>query len=136
MQDGVKALVVVHLLSHIWLWDPMDCSTPGSLSSAISWSLLKFMSIELVMLSYHLILCRPFSFCLQSFPALGLFPVSQLFSLGSQSIGASVSASALPVNIQDWFPLGLTGLISLQIFAYIKENKYVGKNAYQWTDVS
>ena len=54
----------------------------------------------------------PFSSCLQSFPASGSFPLSQFFVSGGQSIGAS--ASVLPVNIQDWFPLGLTGLISLQ----------------------
>ena len=53
----------------------------------------------------------PFSSCLQSFPASGSFPMSQLFASGGQSIG--VSASVLPVNIQDWFPRGLTGLISL-----------------------
>ena len=56
----------------------------------------------------------PFSSCLQSFPASGSFPVSQFFASGSQSIGVSASASVLPMNIQDWFPLGLTGLISLQ----------------------
>ena len=56
----------------------------------------------------------PFSSCLQSFPALGSFPVSQFFTSGGQSIRASASASVLPMNIQDWFPLGLTGLISLQ----------------------
>ena len=50
----------------------------------------------------------PFSTCLQSFPASGSFPVSQFFTSGGQSIGASVSASVLPMNIQDWFPLGLT----------------------------
>ena len=51
-------------------------------------------------------------FCLQSFPALGSFPVSQIFASGGQSIGAS--ASVLPMNVQDWFLLGLTGLIPLQ----------------------
>ena len=55
----------------------------------------------------------PFSSSLQSFPASGSFPVSQLFPLGGQSIRASASASVLPMNIQDWFPSGLTGLISL-----------------------
>ena len=55
----------------------------------------------------------PFS-CPQSFPALGYFPVSHLFASGGRSIGASPSASVLPMNIQDWFPLGMTGLISLQ----------------------
>ena len=56
----------------------------------------------------------PFSSRLQSFPASGSFQMSQLFASGDQSTGASASASVLPVNIQDWFPLGLTGLISLQ----------------------
>ena len=56
----------------------------------------------------------PFSSCLQSFPASGSFLISQLFTSGGQSIGASASESVLPMNIQGWFPLGLTGLISLQ----------------------
>ena len=56
----------------------------------------------------------PFSSCLQYFPASGSFPMGQLFTSGGQSIGVSASALILPVNIQDWFPLGLTGLISLQ----------------------
>ena len=56
----------------------------------------------------------PFSSRLQSFPATGTFPVSQFFTSGGQSIGASASASVLPTNIQDWFPLGSTGWISLQ----------------------
>ena len=54
-----------------------------------------------------------FSSCPQSFPASGSFPMSQLFASGSQSIRASASASVLPMNIQGWYPLGLTGLISL-----------------------
>ena len=56
----------------------------------------------------------PFSSSLQSFPASGSFLTNQLFTSGGQSIGASAWASVLPMNIQDWFPLGLTGLISLQ----------------------
>ena len=56
----------------------------------------------------------PFSSHLQSFPALGSFQMSQFFTSGGQSIGVSVSASVLPMNIQDWFPLGWTGWISLQ----------------------
>ena len=55
----------------------------------------------------------PFSSCPQSFPASGSFPVSRFFASGGQSIGVSASASVLPMNIQDWFPLGLTGWISL-----------------------
>ena len=56
----------------------------------------------------------PFSSCLQSCPASGSFPLSQFFTSAGQSIGASASASGLPVNIQDWLPLGLTGLVCLQ----------------------
>ena len=54
------------------------------------------------------------SFCLQSFPASGSFPMSQLFASDGESIGASASATVLPLNIQGWFPLGWTGWISLQ----------------------
>ena len=57
---------------------------------------------------------NPFSSCLQFFPASGSFSLSQFFAAGGQSIEVSASASVLPMNIQDWFPLGLTGLISLQ----------------------
>ena len=56
----------------------------------------------------------PFSSCLQSFPESGSFPMNQFFASGGQSIGVSASTSVLPMNIQGWFPLGLTGLISLQ----------------------
>ena len=56
----------------------------------------------------------PFSPCLWSFPASGSFQMSQFFTSGGQSIGVSASASVFPMSIQDWFPLGLTGLISLQ----------------------
>ena len=55
----------------------------------------------------------PFSSCLQSFPATGSFQMSQFFASGGQSIGVSASTSVLPMNIQDWFPLGCTGWISL-----------------------
>ena len=85
-----------------------------SLSLTVSWRLLKFMSVKLVMPSNHLILCLPFSSHLQSFSASGSFLVSRLFAAGGQSIGVSASASVLPMNIQDWFPLRLTGLLSLQ----------------------
>ena len=66
----------------------------------------KLISIESVMPSNHLILCRPLLLRLQSFPASGSFPVSQFFASGGHSIGASASASGLPMNIQSWFPLG------------------------------
>ena len=107
-------VVVVQLLRRVQLsvtLRTVACQAP--LSSTVSFSLLKFMSIESMMLSDHLILCCPFSFCLQSLLASESFPMSWLFALSVQSIGASASASVLPVNIQGWFPLGLNGLISL-----------------------
>ena len=70
--------------------------------------------IESVMPLNHLILCHPLSSCPQSFPASGSFQMSQLFASGGQSTGVSASTSVLPMNIQDWFPLELTTLISLQ----------------------
>ena len=72
------------------------------------------MSIELVMLSNHLILCRPLLLLPSIVPSIRSFPVSQLFTSGGQSIGASASASVLPMSIQGRFPLGLTSLIFLQ----------------------
>ena len=92
---------------------PQTTACQASLSLTISQSLLKLMSIESVMPLNHLILWCPFSSCPQSFPSSGSFPESQLFASGGQSIGASASASVLPINIKDWFPLGLTGLMSL-----------------------
>ena len=83
------------------LCDPMDCSMQASLSITNIQSSLKLMSIESVLPSNHLILCHPFSFCLQSFPASESFPMSTFFASGGQSIGASGSVSVLPVNIQD-----------------------------------
>ena len=83
------------------------------LSFIISQTLLKPLSIELEMLSNDIILCCPLLF-LPSITASGSFPMSQLFAPGGQSIGASASVSVLLKTIQSWFPLGLTGLISLQ----------------------
>ena len=82
------------------LCDPGATAYPASLSFTISLSLLKLMSVESVMQSNHLIFCRPLLLLPQSFPVSGSFPVSQLSASGSQSIGASASASVLPMNIQ------------------------------------
>ena len=93
-----------HGLQHARL--PCPSPTPGVYSNScpLSWGCHPTISSSVV----------PFSSCLQSFPALGSFPMSQFFTLGGQSIGVSSSASVLPMNIQDWFPLGWTGCISLQ----------------------
>jgi len=102
-------------LSHVWLFaTPWTAAHQATLSITISWSLLKLMSIESVIPSSHLILCHPFSSRLQTFPASGFFQMSQFFTSGGQSTGVSTSTSVLPVNTQDWSPLGWTGWISLQ----------------------
>ena len=82
----------------------------------------------------------PFSFCLQSFPTSGSFLMSQLFTTGSQSIGAA--ASVLPMNIQGWFPLGLTGLFSLlskglsRVFSNttVKKHQFVSDQPSLWSN--
>ena len=102
--------VVVQLFSLVWLCGLHHARLP--LSFTISWNLHKLISIEFVMPSNHFILCALFSSCPQSFPA-GSFPVNPLFASGGQSIGVLASASVLSMNIQSWFPLGFTGLISL-----------------------
>ena len=91
---------------------PWTAACQASLSNTNSWNLLKLMSIESVMPSNHLILCCPLLLLSSIFPTSEFFPMSQFFASGGQSIGAS--ASVLPMNIQDWFLLGWTGLISLQ----------------------
>ena len=85
----------------------------ASLSFTISRNLLKLMSIKLVMSSNHLILCRPLLLLPPIFPTRS-FPISRRFESGGQRIRAAASASVLPMNIQDWSPLGWTGWISLQ----------------------
>ena len=95
------------------LCDPMDCSLPGFpvlhylpelAQTHVNWF------GDAIQPSHPL---APFSSCPQCFPASGSFPVSRPFTSGGQSIGASASASVLPMNTQGWFSLGLTGLISL-----------------------
>ena len=88
---------------------PWTAACQASLSITSSRSLLRFMSIESVMPPNHLMLCCPLLLLASS----GSFPMSWLFKSGGQSFGASASASVFPMNIQSWFPLGLTGLILL-----------------------
>ena len=107
-------LAVVQLLSHVWLFvTPWTAARQAPLSSTCSQSLLKFTSIGSVLLSNHIILYHPLILLPSIIPASGSFPVSQIFSSGSQRIRASASAPVFPMNIQGWFPLGLTDLISL-----------------------
>ena len=104
----------IQLFSRVRIFaTPWTAAYQASLFITNSQSLLKLMSIESVMPSTHLILCRPL-LRLQSFPASGSLQMSQFFTSDGQSTGVSASASVLPMNIQDWFPLGGTGWISLQ----------------------
>ena len=104
-----KKLVVVQSLSHVWLfvtsWNAArQASLPVLHHLPVSWWCHPTISSFVI----------PFSSCLQSFPESGSFLMIQLFASGGQSIGALALASVLPMNIKDWVPLGLTGLISLQ----------------------
>ena len=113
----------------------MDCSMPGSLSITIpraysnlcpsSWWCHPTISPSVIL----------FSSCSQSFPASRSFPMSQFFASGGQSIGVSASASVLPMNIQNWFPLGWTGWISLQSkgLSRVFSNTTVQKHQYSPT---
>ena len=119
--------------------NPMDCSTPGfpdcrtpgacSNSCPSSWWCHPTISASVV----------PFSFCPPSLPASESFPMSQFFASGGQSIGAS--ASVLPMNIQDWFPLGSTGLIPLQskglsVFSNttVQKHQFFGTLLFLWSN--
>ena len=105
-------VVAIQSLSHVWLFEtlwtvarqtPLFSTIPRVCSNSLIWWCYQTISSTVA----------PFSFCLQSFPASGFFPVSRLFTSGGQSIGVSTSTSVLPMNIQGWFLLGLTGMFSL-----------------------
>ena len=108
-------LVAVQSLSRVWLLaTPWTTARQVSLSFTLSWR-FKLMSVEspdAIRPSHPL--STPFYSCLQSFPVSESFPMSLPFGSGGQNTGASTSASVPPMNIQDWFPLGWTGWISLQ----------------------
>ena len=122
----------VRLLSWVWLFaTPWTAACQAPLSFTISWSLCKLMSIESVMPSNHLIFCCPLLLLL-SIPASGSFPVSWLFTSGGQKYWSSASPSVLPMNIQGWFPLRLTCLISWQskVLSRVFSNTTTQKNQF------
>ena len=103
-------LTSVQLLSRVWLFAmPWIAASQASQLLELSQTHV----IELVMSSNHLILCHPLLFP-SIFPSIRVFFSESVFASGGQSVGTSASTSVLPMNIQDWYPLGLTGLISLQ----------------------
>ena len=112
ISDNRTILLLLFSWCYVWLYDPMDRCRPGF---PVLPHILEFAQAHIhwvgdaIQPSHPVI---PFS-CLQSFPESGSFPLTLLFTSGNQSIRAAASASVLPVNIQGWFPLGLTGLISL-----------------------
>ena len=97
------------------LCDPMDCNTPGSLSFTFSWSFLRFISIESVMLYNHFILCCPLLLLPSVFPRISVFSSELALHIRWPKYWSFrfILQFILPVNIQGWFPLGMTGLISL-----------------------
>ena len=106
-------------LSHVWLFVTLwTAARQVFLSFTISWSWLKLMSIESMMSSNHLILCCPLLLLPSTFSSIRSFLISPFFASGGPSIRAS--ESLLPMNIQGWFPLGLTGLISLRVQGTLK----------------
>ena len=110
--------------------------------SPIFQNLPKLISIESVMPSNHLILGHSLLLLPSPFPSIRTIPVSQFFTSGSQSIGVSVSASVLPMSIQDWFPWGWTGWISLQskglsrVFSNtaVQEHQFLGAELSLWSN--
>ena len=114
-QNGtwVSLTVVVQSLSLVHLWDPMDCSTPGS---SVLHYLLEFVQIHAHWVgdANYLMLCRSVLLLPSVFPCITVFSNKSAVCIRWPSIKASASATILPMNIQGWFPLGLTGLFSLQ----------------------
>ena len=123
----------VQWLSCVWLFvTPWIAAGQASLSITNSRSLPNLMSIELVMPSSHLILCRPLLLLPSIFPSIRVFSNESTLCVSGQSVGVWASASVLPMNTQDWSPLGWTGWISLQSkgFSRVFSNTTVQKNQF------
>ena len=142
LNNYLLCVVVVQSLSCVWLFaTPWTAAcqaflspTPGACSNSSPMGPWCHPTISSSVI--------PFSSCLQSFPASGSFPMSQLFASGGQATGASASASVLPVNIQGWFPFRLTGLISWQserlsrAFSHItvQKHQFFGTQPSLWSN--
>ena len=124
--------------SCLTLYDPMDCSTPGFPVHRQFRSLLKLLSIEPVMPSNHLVLCRPLLLLPSIFPSIRVFSRQSVLCIRGQTTGVSASVSVLPMNIHDWFPFGWTGWISLQykVFSRVFSNTTVQKHQFFSTQLS
>ena len=121
---------------------PWTAACQASLSITNSQSFLRLRSSESVMPPNHLILCRPLLLLPSIFPSIRVFPRSQFFTSGGQSISVSASGSVPPENIQDWLPLGLTGWISLQskelsrVFSNttVQKHQFVSAQSSLWSN--
>ena len=114
-------IVVVQSLGHVWLFaTPWTAAHQASLSFTISQSLLKLTSIESVMPFNHLILCCPLLFLPSIFPSIRVFSSDSALPIRWQKYWSFSFSIILPMSIQDWFPLGWTGLISLQVQGTLK----------------
>ena len=133
-------LLFIHSVLSDTLW-PHGLCTEGFPVLHHLQGLLKLMHIEFVAPSTISSCVIPFSSCFQSFPTSGSFSMSQVFALGGQSIRVSASASVLSMNIQDWFLLGLIGLISLQtkglsiVFSttMVQKHQYLSTQSSLWS---
>ena len=121
---------------------PWSAACQASLSFTISWSLLKLMFIESVMLSNHLVLCHPLLLMPSIFPSIRVFSNELALCIRWPKIGASASTSVLPMNIQGWFPLGFTGWISLlskgvsRVFSSttVQKHQFFGTQPSLWSN--
>ena len=126
----VKSVQFSHSVMTLWPHGlqqarfPCPSSTPRACSNSCTLSQWRHPTISASVV--------PFSFCLQSFPASGSFPMSQFFESCGQSIVVSASASVRPMNLQDWFPLVCTGCISLQSkgFSRVFSNTTIQKHQF------
>ena len=140
-KQSLKQFSSVQSLSHVWLFETHGLQHTKLPCSALS----PRVYLNSSPLSRW---CRPTSSSgvlfshLQSFPASGYFPMNQFFTLGGQIIGVSASASVLPMDIQHWFPLGWTGLISLQsegllrVFSNttVQKHQFFSAQLYLWSN--
>ena len=129
----------VQLLSRVQLFTtPWIAVCQASLSIANSWSLLKLMSIELVMPSNHLIFCHPLHLLPSIFPSITVFSTESVLCIRWPNYWSLASTSVLLMNIQDWFPLGCIGWISLQSkgLSRVSSNTTVQKHQFFGTQLS
>ena len=140
---GKRFILSVQSLSHVWLFvTPWTAACQASLSITNSRSLLKLMSSESVMPSNHLILCCPLLLLPSILPSIRVFSSESALLIRCQSMGASSSTSVLPIKIQGWFSLVLTGLISWQsnrhsrVFSNttVQKHQFFGSQLSLWSN--